>query len=374
MTKSKRHILVLSSWYPTASQPFLGNFVERQAKLLSKRYKVTVIALESDSKVSQVVVNITENESIREVRALYPLGSKIKRFFQRRRAFLKAMQVVDDIDLVIGHVLLPHGDFFVKAANHFRAPLIWVEHGSYFNQNSKFHWSKRNRKVLKSVVEQAARIVAVSNTLKNDLSRHIQADHIDIIGNHIDGNLFEFKSKTPLERTRFLHISTLDPNTKNPHGIIEACALLEAENVDFSLTVISDEHYNSWQTIVKQLDLDHRIKFIGPLPWKDLPPYYHNSDAFILNSQYESFSIVAAEALSTGTPLVSTDVGIVSELPATCRIIVQKNNPESLMEAMKRIAEKQDQFNHQEIAALGKAYHEDNILDQWSKLIEQYAK
>ena len=43
MAEESKHILILSSWYPSEEHPFLGNFVERQAELLGSKYKVTVI-------------------------------------------------------------------------------------------------------------------------------------------------------------------------------------------------------------------------------------------------------------------------------------------------------------------------------------------
>lgn len=51
------------------------------------------------------------------------------------------------------------------------------------------------------------------------------------------------------------------------------------------------------------------IHFIGAVPQEDLPRYYSAADVMVVPSHYESFGLVAVEALACGTPVVASKVG-----------------------------------------------------------------
>lgn len=371
MPESAPHILILSSWYPSEQHPFLGNFVRRHAQLLASKYRVTVINLIASDASEKKAVSKAEDEGITEIQARYSGSSKLSRFGNRSRVFSDALKELDAVDLIIGHVLLPHGWMFLQAQKNLKCPLIWVEHGSYFRGDAKRRWSPRERLIRRSMVARSSEIVAVSETLRKDMLRSIASNEIKVIGNHVDEALFTFKEKSNHPTTQFLHVSTLDPKTKNPEGIVSACSILKEEGALFHLTIVSDEDHSHLKQFAQANGVQDCIDFVGPQEWDAMPQFYHNSDAFILNSDYETFSIVLAESLSTGTPVITTHVGIAPEIPDKAQISVDKNNPESLAKGMRSIIEGKT-FGYSEIAELGKQYHSTSILEQWNQLIAKY--
>jgi D-inositol-3-phosphate glycosyltransferase len=56
------------------------------------------------------------------------------------------------------------------------------------------------------------------------------------------------------------------------------------------------------------------VKFVGQQPQHKLPVYYNAADLVVMPSHYESFGMTALEAMSCGTPLITTNVTGVSEL------------------------------------------------------------
>ncbi|MBW1980972.1 MAG: glycosyltransferase [Deltaproteobacteria bacterium] len=68
------------------------------------------------------------------------------------------------------------------------------------------------------------------------------------------------------------------------------------------------------QRICRQLGIHQRVTFTGSLPQTDLPPYYSAADVLVLPSRYESFGLVALEALASGTPVVATRVGAMEDV------------------------------------------------------------
>jgi len=94
-----------------------------------------------------------------------------------------------------------------------------------------------------------------------------------------------------------------------------------------------------WSRELKKLDqlrndlgLMNTVKFIRPKPQEELPYYYNAADVLVMPSHYESFGMVALEALACNTPVIATDVTGISpflkEFPRG--YIVSANNPLAL--------------------------------------------
>jgi D-inositol-3-phosphate glycosyltransferase len=58
-----------------------------------------------------------------------------------------------------------------------------------------------------------------------------------------------------------------------------------------------------------ELGLANRVRLPGAVPHEALTPYYRAADALVVASRYESFGLVAVEALACGTPVVASKVG-----------------------------------------------------------------
>ncbi len=63
------------------------------------------------------------------------------------------------------------------------------------------------------------------------------------------------------------------------------------------------------QELSVKLGIDRLVSFVGAKEQSDLPLYYAAATAVIMPSDYESFGMVALEAMSTGTPVIASQVG-----------------------------------------------------------------
>jgi rhamnosyl/mannosyltransferase len=66
-----------------------------------------------------------------------------------------------------------------------------------------------------------------------------------------------------------------------------------------------------WHHLAASLGLSDRVFFLGEVSDEDLPAYYHACDIFVLpaSERSEAFGTVQVEAMSSGRPVVSTELG-----------------------------------------------------------------
>jgi len=72
--------------------------------------------------------------------------------------------------------------------------------------------------------------------------------------------------------------------------------------------------FRQLQSMAKALHIENRLVFAGRVDQETLPEYYSAADVLAVPSYYESFGLVALEALACGTPVVTTLVGAMEEI------------------------------------------------------------
>jgi len=69
-----------------------------------------------------------------------------------------------------------------------------------------------------------------------------------------------------------------------------------------------DREYQRMRHLVRELAIQDRVDFLGSLNHDLLPLYYQAADVCVVPSYYESFGLVALEAMACGTPVVASRV------------------------------------------------------------------
>ncbi len=63
------------------------------------------------------------------------------------------------------------------------------------------------------------------------------------------------------------------------------------------------------QGLASDLGIGHRVAFVGAVDHDKLPLFYNAADVCVVPSHYESFGLVAVEAMACGVPVVASRVG-----------------------------------------------------------------
>jgi L-malate glycosyltransferase len=369
----RKHILIMSSWYPTPEHPFLGNFVQRQAEVLATMHDVTVLHTVPEENRKEIEITEKSVNGVHETFIYHPKGTHfLSRRNNRLKALEKGFKSIQKPDLIHGHVLIPGGYLFVRAKEYFKCPLVVTEHASYYRPERKNKLSLKEKYVLQQVRRHADRIIAVSDFLKKDMQDLFNGNTIQVIGNPVDTELFRPSHLKQRDFSYFLHVSTLDAQLKNIDGLLEAVALLVQKGYEeVKLKILSDELYEEWEEKTASLELSPYVEFSGPYTHEELVPFFQEASAFVLFSRYETFSIVLAEAMSCGIPVISTPVGIAAELPSTVGLLVKDNDALSLAMAMEKV------LNDIELDAMtirkhALAFSDVTILEQLNALYQEF--
>jgi D-inositol-3-phosphate glycosyltransferase len=171
------------------------------------------------------------------------------------------------------------------------------------------------------IARRADAIVTASDHERGLLERYYGADpaRMHTIPCGIDLELFrpgdrvEARLRLGLdpERPVLLWVGRLE-RLKGVDILISAAAQLARR--DFTLLIVGgDERSGALRSELKQQaeaeGIGANVRFSGAVPHDELPLYYSAADVCVVPSYYESFGLVAVEAMACGTPVVASRVG-----------------------------------------------------------------
>jgi D-inositol-3-phosphate glycosyltransferase len=171
------------------------------------------------------------------------------------------------------------------------------------------------------VAYRADALVVSTQQEKDDLVRLYRTPphKIGVIPAGVDPELFrpgdQIRARSVLglgEKRVILYVGRVEP-LKGLDILINAFALLEDTN-DTRLLVVGgrlgqESELDRLRSVAVQLGIGDRVTFAGAVKHAELPDYYNAADIFVLPSYYESFGLVALEAMACGTPVVVSRVG-----------------------------------------------------------------
>ncbi len=206
-----------------------------------------------------------------------------------------------------------------------------------------FHLTRR-------VLNGAERIFAVSNFTKREVEAlfHVPGSKIEVVYNAIDerfrqGHATEADRQFIAERYQvnypfLLYAGRISPH-KNVGRIIEAFSALKAELEkqdkfpDLKLIIIGDELSRQPElrrTVIRSA-VQNDVRFLGFVPIEVLRIFYDSAKLFVFPSLYEGFGLPPLEAMSHGTPVVTSNTTSLPEVVAGAAVLV---NPENVFEIM----------------------------------------
>ena len=135
-----------------------------------------------------------------------------------------------------------------------------------------------------------------------------------------------------------LFVSALYPH-KNLETLIEAFA--HWNEPSYHLVIAGrlwDKHYYSnILTIVSRWQLAERIRFLGEVPYPDLPALYRAAAVFVFPSILETFGHPLVEAMASGVPILCSDTPVTREICGDAALYFAPRNASALVEALDKV-------------------------------------
>ena len=185
------------------------------------------------------------------------------------------------------------------------------------------------------------------------------------IPNIVDTDFFFFKKR---ERKIPFHFVCVNGyyEEKGYDILLQAFDEFCENHPDIELTIAGENFENPrFQEILKLCQNKQKIIFTGEINREQVRDLLWSADAFLLSSRVESQSIAALEAMSTGLPIVCTEV--VPEFMTTdfCGFRVPIENPTSFAEAMSRMVNQIDSLDGLKISEhIRREAHKDVIVEK----------
>lgn len=147
------------------------------------------------------------------------------------------------------------------------------------------------------------------------------------------------------ESCMLLYVGRIEP-LKGLDTLIKAIAILRQQNIYVCLTIIGgdaslpleeqSEEMKRIRALCHQEGLDDLVTFLGKRGQDTLPYYYSAAQAVVVPSHYESFGMVALEAMACGAPVVASQVGGLAYLvqDGVTGFTVPADDPQALAEKL----------------------------------------
>ncbi|MEP7137640.1 MAG: glycosyltransferase [Chloroflexota bacterium] len=122
------------------------------------------------------------------------------------------------------------------------------------------------------------------------------------------------------------------------------------------------------QMLCEVLGLDQSVVFLGKRDQDKLPYYYSAAEVLVMPSHYESFGMVALEAMACGTPVIASEVGGLAYLvrDGETGFTIPAEEPDTLCEKLTWLLNDADL--HATMSANAAAYAQDYA---WEKIAKQ---
>lgn len=212
-------------------------------------------------------------------------------------------------------------------------PMVHMSHTLGYPKNSAAQqtWEReplRRLQIEHAVLRNSDALIAESPASKRHMVQDYQANaaKIHVIPCGVDTTLFYPQSRQrmreglglPIGQPLLLFVGRLQP-LKGLDTLLRAMSVAQQHQPALGLLVIGGgvdegdrreaQELRRLQALADDLGLGQRIRFMNAQPQEILAQYYAAADMLIMPSHYESFGMVALEAMACGIPVVASNVG-----------------------------------------------------------------
>jgi glycosyltransferase involved in cell wall biosynthesis len=317
----------------------LGNYSRNTIRLLTDHYPENEYLLYTPEINISLDFDLPPGSSVRQP------GINFGRYFRSwwRSVSLGSRLIKDGVELYHG---LSH-DLPVTMGTSTVRTVVTVHDMIAYRRPEMF--SAANSMIYRKKITHSCRIadkiIAISLQTKNDIEELLDIDpaRIEVIYQGCDPAYYKqadtetrkrVKLKYGLPSEYILSVGTIEPR-KNLLAVISA---MRMAGLDCGL-VVAGKKTPYLKTILEAIDSAglKNVRFLENVPVADLAAIYQSAEVFVYPSFYEGFGIPILEALSSGTPVITSEGGCFGETAGENSLFVDPQNHEELAVALKTV-------------------------------------
>ena len=274
-------------------------------------------------------------------------------------AFGIALHTRAPFELVHAHTAVPDGLAAARLADALGLPLVVTEHASRVRDQLD---EPNAVALMRGLASRGRRLVAVSDHLGRLLEQRLAlaAGRVPVVPNVVPLDVF---GETTVGRTadgrtadgpeapvELLWVGARK-ETKGTDTLLRAFAIVRAERPAVRLRMIgrapTDTEEARWWALVVDLGIDEAVTFDPQATRVDVARAMRGATLFVHPSPFETFGMVAAEALAVGLPVVATPSGVeaIVGTDGTCGEIAASHEPADLARAILRALDGRDAYD-----------------------------
>lgn len=227
-----------------------------------------------------------------------------------------------DLDLIHAHYAIPHASAaytakqIVKQKTGRLVPVITTLHGTDITLVGR---DKTYEPVVTFSINESDAITAVSDNLKQETLKHFEIrKEIEVIHNFVDLKRFNKKPLEAFKKVVAAHDEKIVVHASNFRKIkrigdvMEVFKNIHAATPSKLLMVGDGPERPVAEDLARQYGIEADVRFLGKQ--EQMEDILAVSDLFLLPSEYESFGLVALEAMASSVAVISSNAGGLGEI------------------------------------------------------------
>lgn len=372
-------VLFITTWYPSKEQPVGGVFVREHAKAVRLCNDVVVLhcAVKNSNLKGLWRIEQDTDESINEgiptwrvCRRRLPI--RIISYFNFIWSILRGFQHIVSTgfrpDIIHAHIY-EAGVPAILIGKFYNIPVVITEHNTAFPRRLL-----SGNAILKAkfAFKQAKFVLPVSSSLQKAIEGYGIRARFRILPNVVDTSVFypSPKAKEVSNPKRILFTGLLVPIKGIPY-LLKALAQLNRQRGDWQLNIVGDGPSRiEYVHLVEQLGITQKVTFHGTKSKQEVAEFMRQADLFVLPSLAETFSVVTAEALATGIPVLATRSGGPEEfVTKEAGLLVNPGDAEALFNGLDYMLNRLEMFSPNQISRYAiEHFSPDRVGEQLHKI------
>lgn len=347
-------ILIIPSWYPDNDNSLKGIFFKELAEALAKKGNdVAVLYFDISFRMKRKNIGIKYEiiNGVHEFRCnqknLFPgsvEGAEIQNRFKvgfMCKKIAESFGIPDVIHLESCSMI----NIALDIKKRFGRPLVYTEHLSNVlkDQPEKFYFRR-----FKKALSKCDTAIAISEPFKRKMNR-FGLEKVTLIPNGIA--IENFKNSRHQGVFTIKALGSLR-EIKGYDVLIKAFAEFAKDKEDTKLIIGgTGNQYDYLLNLRDLLAVENDVVFVGKINREKISDFYSDCSLFVCSSSLETFSIVTAEALCSGVPVVSTRCkGPESMINKDNGLLVDVGNVKQMAEAFQYMYNNLELYDRRQIA------------------------